>query len=475
MTILIKETDMYRRSNVGIALIAISMFVCGCQSGDPAVPVAKVQTSGIPAFPGAEGFGALASGGRACKVYEVTTLDDYGPQDKPIPGSFRDALSEPNRTVVFRVGGTITLKQALAIRKPNITVAGQTAPGDGICVTGYPIILRGTENIIIRYVRSRLGDTNNVKSHALDINKCKNVIVDHCSLTWGVDETASMYGNKDLTLQWCIIGQGLESKNHSMGGLWGPWTSYHHNLLYHNKTRNPKFAYMATGDITDYRNNVIYDWGTASAYCTPTGSVNMVGNYYKAGPSTGEKVKFSILQASDKATKPSEKKLYIVGNFMFGSPDITSDNWKGVTMGGIKFEVPFATPAVKTQTAEEAYRDVLASAGATLPHRDKLDLLAVSDVEKGAGKIIKSQSEVGGLPELRSGTALQDSDHDGMPDEWEKKHGFDPREASDGAQDKDGDGYTNLEEYLNNTDPTKAIDYTKPANNVTSLAAAPAK
>ncbi|MBN1868452.1 pectate lyase [Candidatus Sumerlaeota bacterium] len=426
---------------------------------------------GIPVFPGAEGFGAEATGGRGGRVIEVTNLNDHG------PGSLREAVTTTGtRIVVFRVAGYIDLESQLRIDQPDITVAGQTAPGDGICVRDYPTAIYA-DNVVVRYLRFRLGDKHNLKSDTFNITKrkrqktgYKNVILDHCSISWGVDECASWYSNGGVTIQWCMIGEGLNYRGHSMGGLWGGQSTYHHNLIHSCLTRHPKFAYTFDEDITDHRNNVIYNWGDESAYTNPTGRVNVVANYYKYGPSTLESTRSQIVRGMpDKNGQPT-KRLYVADNFVYGFPETTEDNWNdGVRGAYLRSDEPFPAPAVRTQTAEEAYGDVLAFVGASLPARDGVDRRVIDDVTSGTGRIIDRPSDVGGYPELRSGPAVEDSDRDGMPDAWESKYGLNANDASDGPADKDGDGYTNVEEFLNGTIPTEHVDYTKPENNVSSL------
>lgn len=395
-----------------------------------------------PAFPGAEGYGKYTSGGRGGTVYEVTNLKDSG------PGSLRDAVSQSNRTVVFLVAGDIELKSELVIRGNNLTIAGQTAPGDGICVRDYPTKINGN-NIIVRYMRFRLGDRHGLSSDALDINDQQDVILDHCTMSWGVDECFSAYGNNNVTVQWCIIGEGLNLRNHSMGGLWGGYTTYHHNLIHSNNTRHPKYAYTYDEDITDSRNNVIYNWGYNSAYTSPTGRVNLVNNYYKAGPATSSGVADRIVQA-----EPT-KRMYITGNHVEGFPEISADNWNGGVdplNGGlpVKYDTPFPVPnPLPEQSAEEAYLEVIAHAGASYPARDDADARAIKNLVEGTGAIINRQDEVGGFPRLHTGIPPADSDHDGMPDDYEDALGLDRDDPSDRNGDLNGNGYTNLEDYIN--------------------------
>jgi hypothetical protein len=396
----------------------------------------------VPAFPGAEGYGKYTSGGRGGAVYEVTNLHDSG------SGSLREAVSQSNRTVVFRVSGDIELKSELVIRGSNLTVAGQTAPGDGICVRDYPTKIDGN-NVIVRYMRFRLGDRYGLSSDALDINDQENVILDHCTMSWGADECFSAYGNNKVTVQYCIIGEGLNYKGHSMGGLWGGYTTYHHNLIHTSNTRHPKYAYTYDEDITDSRNNVIYNWGYNSAYTSPTGRVNLANNYYKAGPATGSGVRDRIVQA-----EPT-KRMYITGNYVAGYPAITADNWNGGVdplNGGlpIRYDDPFTVPnPLPEQSAEEAYLEIVAHVGASFPARDDADNRAIKNLVDSTGAILMRQSDAGGFPRLRSAPAPEDSDHDGMPDAYETGLGLNPEDGSDKNGDLDGNGYTNLEDYLN--------------------------
>lgn len=428
-------------------------------------------SSDIPAFPEAEGFGGFTPGGRGGKVVFVTNLNDSG------PGSLREACeTEGPRIVIFRVSGTIELKSRIKISKPYITIAGQTAPGDGICLKNYHLAI-GTNDVVIRYLRFRLGDESGAEADSLSGGGCKNVIIDHCSASWSVDECVSFYNNENITIQWCLISESLRDSNHQkgphgFGGIWGGNNaSYHHNLLAHHSSRNPRFA--SEQKNIDYRNNVIYNWGYNSAYGGEGSIVNMVANYYKAGPATNKGKENRIVQISE-----NKSRWYIKDNYVFGYPEITADNWNGgvhiakddVNLETIRADKPFPSMLVETQTAEEAYKLVLVDAGANLPKRDSLDARIIEEVRTGTAKygetyagggkgIIDSPKAVGGWPKLNSSDPPADRDNDGMPDEWELKYGLNPDDPSDNILDKDGDGYTNIEEYLNNTDPTEYIDY----------------
>jgi hypothetical protein len=436
-----------------IVLLLVCITFCHAAGG------LKAQ---VPAFPGAEGYGKYTSGGRGGEVYEVTNLNDAG------PGSLREAVSQSNRTIVFRISGDIALLSELVIRGNNLTVAGQTAPGDGICVRDYPTKINGN-NIIIRYIRFRLGDRYELSSDALNINDQHDIILDHCTMSWGVDECFSAYGNNNVTIQWCIIGEGLNLKGHSMGGLWGGYTTYHHNLIHTNNTRHPKYAYTYDEDITDSRNNVIYNWGYNSAYTSPTGRVNLVNNYYKPGPATGSGVADRIVQA-----EPT-KRMHVTGNHVAGFPEITADNWNGGVdplNGGlpIRYDTPFTVPhPLPEQSAGDAYLEVIEHAGASYPARDDADNRAIKNLVDSTGSILVRQGDAGGFPRLTSEPAPVDTDHDGMPDAYETAAGLNPEDPGDRNGDLNGNGYTNLEDYLNGL-PTVPSRFPRPGFvNVTAV------
>jgi hypothetical protein len=414
------------------------------------------------AFPGAEGFGRFTSGGRGGKVIAVTNLNDSG------AGSLRAAIEASGaRTVVFQVSGTIALKSELRIENDNITIAGQTAPGDGICLRDYPLII-AADNAIIRYLRLRLGDVHKLQDDAISCIGRKNIIVDHCSMSWGIDEVASFYDNENATVQWCLISESLNHSYHSKGdhgygGIWGgKGASFHHNFLAHHSSRTPRFNGSRTHgkpdkELVDFRNNVIYNWGENSSYGGEAGKQNLIANYYKHGPATGS-TKNRIVEPYDKKSK-----WYVADNFVFGFPDITADNWAGGVQGKFanqsRVDSPHPFAPVVTHTAEQAFELVLANAGAILPKRDAVDARIIEEVRtgtatyggtwgKGSG-IIDSQTEAGGWPTLHSAPAPHDDDHDGMADDWERANGLDPLNPEDRNGDFNGDGYTNLEKYLN--------------------------
>ena len=429
----------------------------------------------VPAFPGAEGFGAMTTGGRGGAVIEVTNLEDSG------EGSLRAAIEASGaRTVVFRVSGTIALQSRLSIKNDNITIAGQTAPGDGICLQHYTLTI-DADNVIIRYIRSRLGDVDNVQDDAMNGRRHSNIILDHCSMSWSVDECGSFYDNHNFTMQWCLLSESLyesvhDKGRHGYGGIWGgQGATFHHNLLAHHSSRNPRFCgsrYSNEPDLEriDHRNNVIYNWGGNSCYGAEGGSYNIVDNYYKYGPATSSGVRDRIIHPdADDGTNSQPAgvrgKFYITGNYMWRSSLVNSDNWNGVdgldaaTKEASRLDEPIEAPAITDQDAEVAFEYVLANVGAVLPARDPVDQRIIRETMKGTATyggvygahkgIIDTQIAVGGWPYLNSATPPEDTDHDGMPDDWEDSMGLDKTDPEDRNGDKNGDGYTNLEDYLN--------------------------
>ena len=437
------------------------------------------------AFPGAEGFGRYTSGGRGGDIYFVTSLADQAKH--PEPGTLRWAINQEGpRTIVFAVSGTISLEAPLKVKSGDLTIAGQTAPGDGICLKNYTFTI-DANNVIIRFMRFRCGDAalQSSAQDAMNGKNARNVIIDHCSLSWSIDETGSFYDNTNFTMQWCILSESLynsghEKGNHGYGGIWGGvGASFHHNLLAHHTSRLPRFngARFTTKpdtELVDYRNNVVFNWGFESSYGGEEGRQNMVNNYYKVGPAAKKgDLKHRLLSLTQqfyiKSINPDTLHagwFYIDGNYVHGSPEATADNWKyGVQKANTeqklksKVDQPFPFAPVVTQTAEEAYQLVLQQAGAIKPKRDAVDHRIVKEVKTGICEfggtwgvktgIIDSQKSVGGWPELKSIPAPKDTDLDGMPDVWEKRNGLDPNNAEDRNQDKNNDGYSNLEEYLN--------------------------
>ncbi len=418
------------------------------------------------AFPTAEGYGRYAVGGRGGSVYEVTTLDPSG------SGSLGQAIGASGpRTVVFRVAGTI--EGDFSIRNDNVTIAGQTAPGDGICIKGSLDV--NANNVIIRHIRVRNNPER--ESDAVSGRYHENIILDHVSASWSSDEVLSLYHNKHVTLQWCMITEACakgDSDSHRFGGIWGNnYCTMHHNLIAHNASRNPRWA--SGCGYNDYRNNVLYNWGYQSCYGGEAhqrgdrrkppiefSTINLVANYYKAGPATGDSVERRIAEPSARSSD-DKGSWYVADNYVDGYPAVTADNWQGIDGSNyIKLNAPWDAMPINQQTPEDAYHAVLAHAGCSLPNRDAVDARIIEEVRNGTATygnngIITRPGEVGGWPTLGSGTAPVDSDHDGMPDEWETAKGLDPNDPSDGSQDSNGDGYTNLEEYINGLVPQRPL------------------
>ncbi len=434
-------------------------------SAAPAAPLA---------FPGAEGFGAHSLGGRGGQVIEVTTLEDHG------PGSLRAAIeAEGPRLVVFRIAGTIEVETALEIAHPYITIAGQTAPGDGITLKNAPSnpdgpLIVNTHDVILRYIRSRPGPPAGPSENgdAIEIlgDAAHNVIVDHCSFSWAIDEVASIwYAARDITLQWSIISEGLHCSRHtkgchSMGLIVGSTgakdISIHHNLLASNHERNPL---VETSGVVDVVNNVIYNaWGSPALVSDEYGpvSANYVANYMRFGPDSDPSK--SLVSVQNEAGNGAQ--VYVTGNITPRRPSDDLDQALAVKPEARQWIVsqPFPAAPVAAQPAQQAYERVLAEAGASLrldeqgaaiSRRDAVDQRIVSEVQAGTGKIIDDPAQVGGWPSLAPGAPYPDADHDAMPDAWEQQYGFDPHNASDGPADADGDGYTNVEEFLNGSNP----------------------
>lgn len=464
-----------------------------------------------PAFPGAEGFGRYATGGRGGKVYHVTTLDD-GEQ----PGTFRYAVSQKGaRTVVFDVAGTIFLNKRLNIVEDDLTIAGQTAPGQGICIARYPIFV-AADNVIIRYMRFRVGNESEGEPDGLGGTKNKNVIIDHCSISWSVDETCTFYGGENVTVQWCLISESLRTAGHAKGKhgygaiVGGHRSSFHHNLMAHHESRMPRLGpHVSTQERehVDMRNNVFYNWAGGGCYGGEGMHVNIVNNYYKPGPATpkNSRVRYRIAaigvrtskyvtngNGQPNAWKPMEHiwgRFYVDGNVVDGDAEVTKDNWpKGIyeqidrnndntftqqVKEEMRLWAPLETDVVTTHTAHEAYRLVLQYAGAS-KHRDIIDARIVEETKRGTatyfGSVSSDAKKYPGLIDVPNdvkppdeGSAwprltdqninpesLKDTDGDGMPDWWEKENNLNPKDASDGAAvNRSKSGYTNLEVYIN--------------------------
>jgi pectate lyase len=343
------------------------------------------------AFPGAEGFGAYAKGGRGGSVIHVTNLDDAG------PGSLRSAVEAKGpRIVRFWVAGLIELKSELRVTEPYLTIEGQSAPDNGVCLKYYGLEVLETHDVIIRYLRVRVGDKSGVMQDAISAGNSRDVIFDHCSASWGTDETLSIRRCENLTVQWCIISEGLHDSIHEKGAhgfgslIDGDRISFHHNLYAHFDARTPRPGSV----LLDFRNNVVYDWGSYSGYNWDDKlRMNYVGNYLKAGRSTKPEVR----EEAYRVVKGQDTRIFAQGNVMEGSKSKTGDNWLMILHKPVhRVDKPFEVEPVRTHSAKEAYRLVLESAGASLPTRDTVDLRVVDGVRNGTGGIIDSQRDVGG-------------------------------------------------------------------------------
>lgn len=440
------------------------LFILLCAMAVSSVVAAQQPEDKALAFPGAEGFGRYTTGGRGGKVICVTNLNDSG------EGSLREALQKPEpRIIVFNVSGTIWLEHSLDINKGNVTIAGQTAPGEGVTIAGYPVKLKA-DNIILRYLRFRLGDINKVEDDAISCvggNKGKpayqDIIIDHCTMSWSTDECATFYGNENFTLQWCLISESLKKSvhlkgEHGYGGIWGgKGASFHHNLLAHHDSRNPRFCHPGITDVAgviDFRNNVIYNWGKNSSYGGDTRTINIVNNYYKPGPAT--------LKNRSRIFQPYLPcgKFYVDGNYVDGDEKVTKNNWSGVeAKGEIRIDTvlltqPLPYEQVSTQPAGQAYKLVLESCGASLS-RDKIDSRIINEVKQGTYTygnkgLLDSQDQVGGFLKIVEQKMFEpDSDKDGMPDIWEVANNLNPDDASDASAHAPDKQYTNIEMYIN--------------------------
>lgn len=434
-------------------------------------------------FPTAEGYGAYAVGGRGGDVYYVENIEDYNPEtDVPIPGSLRYGIrsAEGPRTILFQTSGNIELKQALLINKPYITIAGQTSL-NGICIKDYPTFILGTHDIVIRFLRFRLGNDKELgdAGDCLTILCSRDVIIDHCSMSWSNDETSSVGSNSDnITFQWSIVSEALYP--HSAGSLLGDQfisrLSYHHNIYAHNDYRNPR-----TNNFTkiDWRNNVTYNWGYQCLHTVGSPRVNFVNNYVVVGPSLGINPYHPAIPP-ERIISGENGYIYFSGNFSDQNVNGVRDGIEvffeeSVPGGGgnrpVLMDIPHSAPEVTTTTAEEAYYNVLAMAGASFPQRDSIDIRIVDEIQNDAGAIITDPNDVGGWPAIGSNlenvisllrllsgvenvkiSIFKDSDKDGMPDDWELSKGLNPSDGKDGNKLSTSNGYfkyTNLEEYLN--------------------------
>lgn len=488
---------------------------------EPASPVASKAKPRLPAFPGAEGFGSYSRGGRGGKVFIVTTLEDYLPEDRPgraegtygqaaippegydpakwlpyvdgagvphpeqrrpllpayaaiskeapIHGSLREACEATGpRTILFAVSGAIGLKAPLVIKNPFVTLVGNTAPGDGVIIRNWPIVIE-TNDVILRYLRVRIGDIKGPgnlarvmgdQSHAIDMSGM-NIIVDHCEFAFANDQIVNLYGTKQglregVSFQWNYVYGGLVNSTHEKGAHsmsyfisgWG-YSSMHHNLTAHTRNRNPR----AWGQDFDYRNNVLYDYWGAGYSESPNMymKLNFVGNTQKRGKWT----------YGFTADGPGGI-YYETDNVMpAGSTEAVRVQKETI------IHSPIAMEPVTTQSPADAMADILRYGGASLPTRDVVTQYVANTTRDGTGDIPNTPADfpAGGFPQYAPATAQADADHDGMPDAWETQNGLNPNDPSDGAMDSDKDGYTNLEEYLNGTNPKQFVNYLDRQNN----------
>lgn len=475
----------------------------------------------IPAFPGAEGGGQFSFGGRGGKVLTVTSLGDRG------PGTLREACEGTvgPRIVVFNVSGIIRLKTPIIILAPYITIAGQTAPGDGVCVAGESFWVN-THDVVVRHMRFRRGETKvERRDDGFGGNPVGNIMIDHCSCTWGLDENISFYrhmfnpgaGLKEaklptvnVTIQNTISAQALDTYNHAFGStLGGENCTFMRNLWANNAGRNPSIGWNG---VFNFVNNVIFNWVHRSVDGGDyTALYNIINNYYKPGPltPTDTPIGYRMLKPESGRSKLGYYvygRVYCNGNIMDGNEKVTKNNWDGGVQveelpnagqytDSMKWNTPFPMPKFPVMSAQDAYEYVLKNVGANIPKRDIVDQRIVENVRTGKAYydqsadtidfyqfkhrrlpkdsykkgIITDIRQIGGYPEYK-GESYVDTDKDGMPDAWEKKYGLNPNDASDAIKDCNGDGYTNIEKYINGINPKKKVDWTNPKNNHDTLA-----
>ena len=509
------------------------------KKGKPFIPWASkpddLPQAKVPAFPGAEGGGKFSFGGRGGKVFVVTNLADSG------PGTLREACESAGpRIVLFNVAGIIHLEKPVYIEAPYITIDGHTAPGDGVCIADNGLI-DNAHDVVIRYLRLRRGNSDIFNRHGVHYGSpIGNIILDHVSASWGEDQNIDTYrhmysptnGGKDLklpavnvTIQWTISSEALNTYNHAFGGDWGGRNSmFHHDLFACNTGRNPS---IAMNYDFNFVNNVLFNWRHRSVDGGDKDSLyNIINNYYKPGPATPDSaVRYRILQPAQSWNKTNHISLwgraYVAGNIVEGNDAVTKDNWNGGVQfnkapdpdasGGIargpmdddagiqkimtqvRTDKPFPMPPMTITSAKEAYEAVLKNAGATLPRRDAVDERITSTVKTGkvwnegkeflppqmkglaknnygkAGNgIITDVSQVGGYPKY-NGEPVKDLGADGIPLSWKKKFNLDTNDVALAQKDLSGDGYTVMDKYLAGLDPTKKIDWSNPASNVNTL------
>ena len=448
------------KSRLSIRALA-ALFACLSWTGSVTTPARGAEAPPLPAFPGAEGFGALATGGRGGEIYHVTTLADAG------PGSFRDAVSKPNRIVVFDVGGVIKLADNVAVSS-NITLLGQTAPGDGICLYNQSVSLAGSTNVIVRYLRFRQGLAGDAGKKALGLDKSSNIIVDHCSIEWGRwDDLGITEGSSNITVQYCIVAEAIHPQ--SFGALIDTVTNVtlSHNLWMSNESRNPK----AKGTI-QYINNVVYNWGgmgLCGGHSAANHDLDVINNYFIKGPSSNDLfagqffASDHVYQAGNYVDLDRDGKL---NGHLAQEADFHNAQEKSYTLPTF---VPQAamhpTVPVTVDSAAEAYAKIVTDAGCS-PRRDPVDLRLIAELTSlgTKGKTLLQENKTNaaadkkakdealalatGLGEVKGGPTPTDTDHDGLPDAWEMAHQLNPGNPADAAK-PDATGYTNIEIYAN--------------------------
>ena len=519
---MMKEAEAHSDSAWQVALPIVEKEA---NEGRPYIPWAARPTdlpqAGIPSFPGAEGGGMYSFGGRGGKVITVTSLADRG------PGTLREACEGTvgARIVVFNVVGIIHLKTPIIVEAPYLTIAGQTAPGDGVCVAGETFWVN-THDVVVRHMRFRRGETKvERRDDSFGGDPVGNIMIDHCSCMWGLDENISFYrhmfdpgaGIKEeklptvnVTIQNTISAQALDTYNHAFGStLGGENCSFMRNLWADNAGRNPSIGWNG---VFNFVNNVIYNWANRSVDGGDyTALYNIINNYYKPGALTPKDAPIGhrILKPESGRSKLGYLvygRVYCNGNIMEGNDAVTKDNWNGGVQvedmenagqytDSMRWNEPFPKPEFPIMKAQDAYNFVLENVGANIPERDIVDQRIITQVKTGKAfytegldsvnfyqfkyrrlkkdsyknGIITDIRQVGGYPEYK-GKPYVDTDHDGMPDAWEKANGLNPKDPSDAIKDCNGDGYTNIEKYINGIDTKVKTDWTDPKNNHDTLA-----
>jgi pectate lyase len=450
----------HRRAAVAVARIFLLMIAVDC--------IGELSHSRQLAFPTAEGYGRSASGGRGGDVYHVTNLNDQG------IGSLRYGIrsAQGPRTIVFALSGTIMLNSPLIVDKSYLTIAGQTATAGGITLGNATLIIKDCHDVVIRYLRIRVGDRTSQPgddADGLQTTSIENSILDHLSISWGIDSNHDSDFTKDVTIQWCISAEPLNHSTqlkeaHAMCSsymnLRGP-LSVHHNIYATGRERHPTLGATVEGhSVLDFRNNLIYNWtGTANF---GDDEIYAINNYFKPGPETFPDRKPIAM----KGRQPDAARGFMTGNVFEGNDSWTRDNYAALDFQrwlypGSKYQYQgdledwklpsprdMGESAPHTFSAVDAYEQMLNNSGASRP-RDAVDRRIINDIRQGTGRVIDSQEQVGGWPRLPYGMGPRDTDRDGMPDEWERDHELDPQDPEDRNADHDGDGYTNVEEYLN--------------------------